>query len=352
MNKQLSSFYMAAVAVSAVLLSLVRIVHSEALPSDLPTQVETGNQYAAAPSKKRIKIQVRFPWVKAPTNDNPRCLIYDLLSDTYDITYTKDPDFLFYSIKASGFKSYDNCVKVVFLGENIIPDFNRCDYAASFSYIDLGDRHFRYDFGFSSYLYKAIKERGNEPLPRNLTKRKFCNFIYKDHNQNLEGVVLREKFFQLLSKYKHVDSPGNVFNNMKNAIVPRSGNWQEGKLKFLKDYKFTIAFENTKTDGYTTEKLPDALAAHTIPIYFGNPKVSLDYNKKAFINVNDYESLDDVVKKVTELDNDDDAYMAMLNEPPFVNMSYDPQAELKKFLINIIEKGNKPFPKNPLGLEQ
>lgn len=89
--------------------------------------------------------------------------------------------------------------------------------------------------------------------------------------------------------------------------------------------------------------------AHSIPIYFGNPRVGLEYNKKAFIHVNDYNSLENVVKKVIELDNDDDAYMAMLNEPPLLHPEYDYDEELTKFLTKIIERGNKPFTKDPFG---
>ena len=297
-------------------------------------------------SKKTIRIKVTDFWHDDPTNNNPKCNVYNLLKDEYNILYTENPDFVFYSVFGQQHNKYRGCVKVFFTGENTAPNFNKCDYAISFSPIEFRDRHFRYGGGFSEAIYKAVKARKNESLDRNLTKRKFCNFVYKN-NKNLDGVNARNAFFKLLSKYKHIDSPGKVFNNMKNAIEPRYGNWRQGKIDFIKNYKFTIAFENTNTEGYTSEKLPDAFIAHSIPIYYGNSVVGMDYNKKAFIHVNDYNTFEDVVKKVIELDNDDDAYMAMLNEPPLVNATRDPEKELKKFLINIIEKGNKPFNKDP-----
>lgn len=303
-------------------------------------------------TKPHIKIKVEFMWQKTPTNRDPHCLIYDLLQDTFDIEYSENPDFWFFTASYSNRGRYKNCVKILFSGENVIPDFNKVDYAATFSNIDFGGRHCKYDFGFSKYLYKALENRNNETLNRNLTKRKFCNFIYRDSDQSFGGVVAREKFFKLLSEYKHVDSPGYVFNNMKDAIEPRGGNWQEGKLQFIKDYKFTIAFENTVSDGYTTEKLPDPLSTLSLPIYYGNPRVGLEYNKKAFIHVNDYDSLEDAVKKVIELDNDDDAYMKMLSEPPLLHPERTPEEELKQFLIGIINKGNKQYHKNELGLKQ
>lgn len=301
------------------------------------------------PSKPKKTIKVKFLdyWGPDPTNENRKCIHYcDYLSKIYNLDFSENPDFVFFSVVRKKHLKYKNCVKIFFTGENIVPDFNYCDYAISLNNIDFNGRHFRTGplLGRKN-MYKKFNKTGN--LDRSMTKRKFCNFIYSD-NKKLEGINLRNDFFKLLSEYKRVDAPGKVHNNMnKDAIEPRNGGWRAGKLDFIKDYKFTIAFENSNTDGYTTEKLSDALFAHSIPIYFGNPKVGLEYNKKAFIHVNDYDTLEDVVKKVIELDNDDDAYMAMLNEPPLLYPEYDYDEELLKFMSKVIERGNRPFTKNP-----
>ena len=241
-------------------------------------------------------------------------------------------------------------------GENLVPNFNKCDYAISYNPITFGDRHFEYH----SYMYTEILFGPwdfHPKLDRNLTKRGFCSFIYTDHKKGLDGVKMREKFYRMLKKYKKIDSPGRVFHNIDLPHVNKTEEtkgieqWRLDKHAFIKDRKFVIAFENTRADGYTTEKLPDALRQHTIPIYFGNPNVGKIYNKKAFIDVSDYASLEDVVKKVIELDNDDDAYMAMLNEPPFVMDNYVPTSDLQDYLVYIIEHG-KPFLKDPRGYSE
>jgi hypothetical protein len=160
-------------------------------------------------------------------------------------------------------------------------------------------------------------------------------------------------------KYKHVDCPGLVLNNMpRGSIAPRwqsseysSGNvdagWNQGKLDFLRNYKFTIAFENLCFDGYTTEKLIHPFMANSVPIYWGNPLVTKDFNPKAFINCNDYDSFDDVIQRVKELDNDDEQYLEMLRQPP-MQESYDFNSEQKvrERLFEIIERGNTPFAKD------
>lgn len=297
--------------------------------------------------KKTINVKIVDSWEPEPSIKKPNCLLCTYLSKYYNLNFTEEPDFLFYSVFGKKHLKYNNCIKVFFSEENVIPNFNYCDYAITYKYLDFYGRHFKYSnlLGMKN-IYGPLNATRN--FENNMTKRKFCNFIFSENKTDREGSVLRGKFYELLSKYKHIDAPGKIFNNMKNAISPRLGNFREGKVSFIRDYKFTIAFENSNSDGYTTEKLPDALFAHTIPIYFGNRRVGEEYNKKAFIHVNDYDSLEDVVNKVIELDNDDEAYMEMLNEPPLLYPEYDYDEQLTNFLTKIIEKGEI-FNKNPTG---
>ena len=310
-------------------------------------------------TKKTIKVKVVDLWMNEPTNENPWWPFYDVLSSIYNLNYTENPDFVFYSQPPRKSRQYKNAVKIYLSGENTMPNFNYCDYAITYNPIKFEDRHFWY----AAYMYSEILFGPWEYHPitdRNMAKRNFCSFVVSSGTKGLEGTALRMDFFQLLSKYKHIDSPGKIFNNMKMPTTPRPKEkgkehleqWRLDKLNFIKDRKFVIAFENSNSYGYTTEKLTDALRMHTIPIYFGNPTVGLEYNKKAFIHVNDYNSLEEVVQKVIELDNDDDAYMAMLNEPPFVGMKHRSLDELRDFFVNIIEKGNKPFKKDPQGISE
>ena len=67
--------------------------------------------------------------------------------------------------------------------------------------------------------------------------------------------------------------------------------------------------------GYTTEKLVHAMAAHTIPIYWGNPQVSEDFNPKSFINCHDYSSLEAVIERIIEVDQNESLYRHYLEEP-------------------------------------
>lgn len=292
--------------------------------------------------KKTIKVNFCCFWEDFDIKDN---FILDALKKHYNVEFSENPDFLIYSIFGSDFKCYNNCVKIFYTEENISPIFNDCDYAIAHDDITFEDRYLRLPLN-SNNLTPEIQNR--QDLSADLAKRKFCNFIYSNPNSG-EGATLRIDFCKKLMGYKKVDCPGKILNNMKSDIITRyNKNWEQGKIDFIKNYKFTIAFENSCSNGYTTEKLIQPFMANSIPIYWGNPKVTKDFNPKAFINCNDYNNLDEVIEKIKELDNNDGLYMEMLKQPPMQpDYKFDKQEQLEKFLCNIIEKGNKPFNKNP-----
>lgn len=268
----------------------------------------------------------------------------NMLKQRYEVELSEKPDFLIYSCFGIEHLKYDNCVKIFFTDENFLPDFNECDYASGFDYMQFGDRYFRKNYIVPNRHITNRFEVNEEYFNRN-----FCNFIYSNTTSG-EGALLRQEFCKKLMEYKHVDCPGKVLNNMSaEDLEPRNGDWNKSKREFLKKYKFTIAFENSSSNGYTTEKMLDPLYSFSIPIYWGNPFVTKDFNPKAFINCNDYDNdFDAVIKRIKELDNDPDKYLAMLRENPMQpDFDFDQKKKYEQWVFNIIEKGNKPFNKDP-----
>jgi hypothetical protein len=121
----------------------------------------------------------------------------------------------------------------------------------------------------------------------------------------------RIAFTKELMRYKRVDCGGKIMNNTGGRILD--------KTEFLKNYKFTIAFENASYPGYTTEKIMEALLAGTIPIYWGNPLVHRDFNPECFIDCHQFESFDAVIAHVIEVDNDSDLFNKYVTAPIFEN---------------------------------
>ena len=218
---------------------------------------------------------------------------------------SEEPEFLIYSCFGNEYLKY-KCVRIQYVGENIRPNFNECDYAFSFDY-PITERNYRLPLYRLDDAYEQLKQVKN--VDRIITqKHRFCNFVFSN-----KTAKERIKFFRKLQNYKIVDSGGKVLNNVGYLV--------EDKVTFQSQYKFTIAFENSIYPGYTTEKILHAMIANSIPIYWGNPLVSRDFNPKALIDCHEYNGLDEVIRKVIEIDQDDELYRKYLSEPYFPNGS-------------------------------
>ena len=252
-------------------------------------------------NKEKIKINFVDFWHP----DTPEAImanpLYKLLSKRFDLELSDQPDFLIYAWTGVKHLKYD-CVRIYYTGENFRPNFTTCDYAFSFDY-PVTEKNYRLPLYKLYDEYPLLFNRDNTELAK--VPRKFCNFVYSNTKAKE-----RIDFFNQLQNYRPVDSGGNSLNNI--------GYFIGDKISFLNQYKFTIAFENSSHPGYTTEKILHSFAANSIPIYWGNPLVTKDFNPKAFINCHDYDSFESVINRIIEIDNDDGLYSSYLFEPPFL----------------------------------
>ena len=66
-------------------------------------------------------------------------------------------------------------------------------------------------------------------------------------------------------------------------------------------------------EGYVTEKLIDAYAGLTVPLYSG--AVSDGFNGDAFLNYQDYKNMDKFVKEIEAIDYLEASYKRMYEQP-------------------------------------
>lgn len=241
--------------------------------------------------------------------------IIERLKQFYEVELSDQPDYIFYHERDFSYLRYPAAIRIMYTGENIHPNLNLSDYSISFDLNSYGGRNFRLPLYLVPWQHhNYMRTRGEDPdferikpmTCEELTaKSGFCSFVYG----NGRADPRRLEFFEALSRYKKVDSAGLLRNNI-GRTVPVSE-----KVAFESSYKFSIAFENSSREGYVTEKLPSALAARTIPIYFGDPGVGRELNTKRFVNVHEYPDLTTVIERVKEIDANDDEYLRMVNEP-------------------------------------
>jgi hypothetical protein len=69
----------------------------------------------------------------------------------------------------------------------------------------------------------------------------------------------------------------------------------KNKKDLLKKYLFSISLENSLgPTGYISEKIWDSFAAGTVPVYLGAPNICDSIPKNCFIDLRDFENLEDL----------------------------------------------------------
>lgn len=277
---------------------------------------------------KKVRISLLDFWNDF---DITRMKFYLILLERYDVEIVskwQDADYVFYScFGETHWEVSAEKIKIFFTAENITPDFNACDYAIGFDYLNFNDRFLRQSNYYSVPKILDLQSIEKCSIP---TKSSFCSFVVS----NGFASEYRVKLFKALSKYKKVDSGGRFMNNIGSPVID--------KREFNSRYKFSICCENSSHPGYTTEKLYQAFEARTIPIYWGDPLVGKVFNTKALVNAHEYQSIDEVVKRVIEIDQNEELYHNMLREPIFVDekeSSISQQEDnLRHFLYNIFDQ--------------
>lgn len=216
-----------------------------------------------------------------------------LLDNTYIFNFSSsNPDYLIYDVfNCDQLQSkYNNAIKISFNTENIIPDFNYADYSIGFHNINYLDRYFRKTtliwifqlryLNIKNIIFEKIRRKAYKAKKR----KKFCAAVISNYKSSDR---FRISFINELSKYKKVDMGGKYKNNIGRRI--------KNKIKFLSDYKFSIAMENSEGQGYVSEKILDSFMAGTIPIYYGGYMVDEFINPKSYILIKNEK---DMIKKI------------------------------------------------------
>jgi alpha(1,3/1,4) fucosyltransferase len=204
-------------------------------------------------------------------------------------------------------------IRVFYTHENIQPDFSSCDFAVSFSHDCDPQTHVRLPNYVSRFflqeidLQRFVQRRTDAEVDSIVAdKRAFCAYVQR------KSVPIREQIVRKLSAYKRVDCMGPHLNNVGGTLPMAE------KHSKLREYKFTVAFENSSSPGYVTEKVVDAYVGGSIPLYWGDPVVERFFNPLSMLILSGDESgMVDFVERVAEVDRDDDTYRRILQEPLF-----------------------------------
>lgn len=290
-----------------------------------------------------LKLQFCNFWGSFKPQNN---MFTHILSRHFNVEISNEPDLLICSNRGLPFEYMKySCPRLMFMGENMSPDWTVFDYCIGFDFMDFGNRYFRLPLAFyndDAQPWRPEKMTLEQAETILQEKKYFCNFVYGHPSSH----GMRERLFQELEKYKPVISPGSYLHNMdgrQQSVKERKRcTWQQ-KYEYVKASKFTIAGESIRYPGFATEKITQPLALHSIPIYYGNPNIAEDFNPQSFVECTSEADLESVIEKVRYLDTNDDAYIQMLMECPL----HEPEqlvkryAELEQWLVNICSRSPK-----------
>ena len=207
-----------------------------------------------------------------------------------------NPDILF----SSCFGDINNVtnsnarIKILLYGENLnlFPPYNKIDYMSNVFDLIVGSKYtnikngiLRLPLWIQYHLYFEYKENDNilKKIEESYTKNKvnktqFASLI-STHDSGGQRTIL----YNELVKYGKILCPSNFKHN-----TDRIPDGPDAKIKYLANTIFNICLENSKYEGYCTEKIFDALQGGNIPIYWGIvlPETNiLNHNKYCFVNV-------------------------------------------------------------------
>jgi FkbM family methyltransferase len=243
--------------------------------------------------------------------------LFDKSNKKYSVVEaSQNPDTIIFSAFGDEHTKHQNIRRVYYCGEPFLPKED-IDYNITFDHTTR--KNFRYPLWnayTNNYLFEECERRKNGiiTVPK---RNKFCSFICGGEYKT----TWRKEIVEKLSQYKRVDCGGRFLNNI-GYTVPK-GTSCSGKIEHNLNYKFAIAFENEDHPGYVTEKICDVYKSNCIPIYAGNREVVEDFNPNTFINANEFKNLDELVKYVIKVDNDDELYASYFKEPMFSNKWLD-----------------------------
>ncbi len=127
------------------------------------------------------------------------------------------------------------------------------------------------------------------------------------------GAGVRNTFVDELDKHFQVTYAGRYKNNTGGPLAAAYGTQEFAD--YVSQFKFVITMENSEQDTYITEKIFHGIHSHTIPVYWGAPRVTEYINPARFIHMKSIDDILPTIEKMKALASDERAWQAMVSAP-------------------------------------
>lgn len=232
-----------------------------------------------------VSVAFRGFWPGFREDDNE---ILNVLKHTANIIGAKvelnclDPDLLIFSCFGDQcFDEFQRATRILYLGENVRPDFSETDYSLTFDMSDYCGRNIYLPLWLLRSKKYAAKTADYQSYDADeLEKPQAANdgvdaVVYIGNNST---AVRIEAIHELRKLGVVVECYGSQTRPVANKILT------------LKQYQYSLCFENTYTPGYVTEKIIDSFLGGSRPIYWGGAPPQ-DFNLSEYYVCNPYQSI-------------------------------------------------------------
>ena len=168
-----------------------------------------------------------------------------------------------------------------------------------------------HDAAFRPHAYPRRKVQSNFKSKKFLTLINRNNRLHKLRKlytylvsavKPLPGLSKRELYLSRLEAIKYFsqnpgfdlygegwDNPVRYADNLYRESIRKSyRGYVDDKFETLKQYRFSICFENAIFPGFITEKIIDSLYAGCVPVYYGAPDIKDYIGEGCFIDFRDF----------------------------------------------------------------
>lgn len=244
-------------------------------------------------------------------------------------------------------KLRQSSVKIFYTGEDCEINYksfsdymiNDVDLAIGFNYeedMENYKNYVRYPYGlwrfFRIKLNKdAIKREVD--LINSQVNNNAGDFAVMVNGHDRQGT--RKTIIDIVEKLGHVSCGGKAYHNDDRLVNKFNNN----KIEYLRQFMFCVCPENVSVKGYVTEKIYDAFAAGTIPIYYGGggtPEPDV-INQKAFLNFMG-NNADELLFQIKELYENVSYYREFMKQPRLHEGAVDYIYERNKLLMEKLDE--------------
>lgn len=220
------------------------------------------------------------------------------VTDNVQVVDPKDADILFFSVFGNENSAYKNCKRIIYTGENISSHRLLSVADKSLSFEETSEHNARLPLWFLYIDWFGVGSYGNPNYLIPVEDLTFPNRWTGDRSKFMVSVYSnpvfnRQKAVQTISeKIDKVECFGKCHEN-------KLAGAEKEKLDLLSSYKYNLCFENSKTNGYITEKLLHARASGCAPVYWGASDVLDDFNDAMIVFDEDWDKL---IKDISAFD--------------------------------------------------